>query len=385
MSRVFSSRRANPGSGCASATTAGAFAVAAAEREDIVGLVPYAIRNEEGRVGMGRWVLSLVFGLAACSSSNGSDAGSGGNGATNGGSAGNATSSGGIANGGGSANGGAGSPGGGSANSGSNAGGTSSGGASGVFTSTLVNAPAQLRGSVLLAQNTPDGLMFTADANLQFDTERGAWDGCTRNQIGQCWYYDCPAGSNPVGATDVPPVYYDGGTVSVTSTSGMLNPTFDPDTGRYNASLASQLWPLAGGPVTVTVSGGGNVPAFTLQVAAPPTVSLKSINGEAMPASIMRSDGAKLVWTSDGAGTAFFAIFEYTGERPAAICQFDAAANAGELPAAVLEQLDAGAMYLTEFRGNSVADVMTGTWDMSGSAYAFGANPGAIETSIELK
>jgi hypothetical protein len=51
----------------------------------------------------------------------------------------------------------------------------------------------------------------------------------------------------------------------------------------------------------------------------------------------------------------------------------------------VLEQLDAGTKYVTEFRGNSVADVTSGMWDMSGSAYSFSENAGGVETSIELK
>jgi hypothetical protein len=331
---------------------------------------------------MGKWLWCLALGLAACSSSNGSGTG-GGNGEATGGSAGSGTSSvAGAANG-GSASGGAG--GGATAHGGGSSAGAASGGSGNTFTSTLVSAPAQLRGSVILDQYTADRTTFSADANLEFGTERGQWDGCTRNQIGQCWYYDCPAGSNPVGVGQVPPVYYDGGTVSITSTVGMLAPVFDTSTGLYKASSLTQLWPLAGGPVTITVSGGDTVPAFTLQIAAPPTVLLTSINGQAAPASITRSDGAKLVWTSTGVGTAFFAIFEFTGERPAAICEFDAAANAGELPALVLSQLDAGAKYLLELRGNSRAEVMSGMWDMSGSAYFFNAVSGGFETSIELQ
>jgi hypothetical protein len=335
---------------------------------------------------MGKWLWCLAIGLAACSSSNGS--GTGGNGVTTGGSAGSGTSSvAGAANGGSagtsSASGGA--AGGATPHGGGSSAGAPSGGSGDTFTSTLVSAPAQLRGSVILDQYTADRTTFSADANLEFGTERGQWDGCTRNQLGQCWYYDCPAGSNPVGMGQVPPVYYDAGMISITSTAGMLASTFDTSSGLYKASSLTQLWPLAGGPVTITASGGDTVPAFTMQIAAPPTVSLTSINGQAAPASITRSDGAKVVWTSTGAGTAFFAIFEFTGERPAAICEFDAAANAGELPAAVLEQLDAGAKYFLEFRGNSRAEVMSGMWDMSGSAYFFNAIPGAIETSIELQ
>jgi hypothetical protein len=46
--------------------------------------------------------------------------------------------------------------------------------------------------------------------------------------------------------------------------------------------------------VSIAITGGSTVPAFTMQLAAPPMVRLLTINGEAAPTSIIRSDGVHL-------------------------------------------------------------------------------------------
>lgn len=94
--------------------------------------------------------------------------------------------------------------------------------------------------------------------------------------------------------------------------------------------------------------------------------------GAAANAGSAGSDGIKLVWKSSGAGTAAFFIYTLNAERPAAICEFDASANAGELPATVLSKLDPGASYYLEFRGETRKDATVGVWTMQGFAYSYG-------------
>jgi hypothetical protein len=189
-----------------------------------------------------------------------------------------------------------------------------------------------------------------------------------------------------LGSDNLPPVYYDAGSVTIASGPNTLAATYDTTSGMYNGRTSQQLWPLAGGVVTFTVSGSSVVPAFAMQIQAPPMAKLLSINGEAAPTSLTRSQGATLSWNANGPGNVFFAVFEYTGTRPAAICLFDAAQNQGTLPAAVLEKLEPGTKYSFDFRGDARAEVMAGDFDMSGTAYSFGFDlASSMSPTIELK
>ena len=309
-----------------------------------------------------RWLWCAVVGLVGCSSSSGSTSSDGGAdnaaagmvGAGTGGSAGSMTSGGASTSGG--ANGGV-------ADAGSANGGSADAGTTGAFVSTLVSVPSIPRGYLNAAQITTDQVTFSYDVNVEFSTSRAQWDGCTRNQLGSCWYYDCPAGSVPVGQSGGENPLQDAGVVTVNSGSGPITiPGISSNAYQYTLQGSSQLWPLTGGMLTFSVAGSAAVPALSMDVALPPGVWLTSVNGETAPTVITRSDRLKLAWTSLGTGTAFFALFAYTGEHPAALCQFDAAANAGELPAAVLEKVDAGATYYIQLRGDSRAHLEMNGW-----------------------
>jgi hypothetical protein len=268
---------------------------------------------------------------------------------------------------------------------GNTAGGGSSGGASSTgITSTVVSLPTKGRGDVTLGQFTPDKATFSFYVNVQFSNDRGEWDGCTRNQLGSCWYYDCPAGSNGYGATTTA-LNEEAGTVSAVAMPGTLDLALGVS-GLYEATANVQLFPLvaAAASVSVSVTGSTSVTAFTMQVPTPPAVSLVSINGEATPLSIVRSDGAKLVWTSTGPGTVYFVIFALMGERPAAFCEFDAAANAGEMPAAVLEPLDPTLNYRYELRGDMRSEINVGGWEIDSAAYSFGTSAALSSPIIDL-
>lgn len=255
-----------------------------------------------------------------------------------------------------------------------------------MFTATLVNAPVQMRGELSIEQYSADNTTFATNVDIYFTYEREQWDGCTRYQLGNCGYYDCPAGSNPIGGDDVPPIYYDGGTATITGMPPVIVAPFSSGNGQLFARPSQQLWPIAGGMISVAVSGGSTVPAFTMPLPTPPMVQLLTVNGEAAPTSITRSTGIHLTWASSGPGTAAFYIFGFSGEHPAAVCQFDASANAGDLPAAVLSHVDPGATYYFLFRGQTNVELQVGDWDMSGAAYSLGyALEGSMMPALALE
>jgi hypothetical protein len=164
------------------------------------------------------------------------------------------------------------------------------------------------------SQYSADQATFTTNLYADFSTDRGQWDGCTRNQLGSCWYYDCPAGSNGLGVISNP-VLEDAGTLFVTGSSGRVD--LGLGQGIYFARNMTELWPLSGGPISFSVVGNSSVPAFTIQIAAPPFVLLTSMNGEAAPSVITRSAGAKLVWTSSGNGASSSASLPIAARGPA--------------------------------------------------------------------
>ena len=333
---------------------------------------------------MGKWVLCCAIALAGCSSSSTND-GAGGASSDGGGSAGTSSASGGAATGGsGGASGANSAAGAATGGSSSASGGSSAGGASTTsFTSTLVTLPAIKRGTLSAEQFTADKAAFLTNFYADFSTDRGPWDGCSRNQLGACWYYDCPAGSNAYGAVGSP-VRESAGVVYATGSAGRVDLVEDPNIGNYYGGSMTETWPLSGGSVSFTVAGNSSVPAFTMQLPAPSFVQLTSMNGSTQPTDVTRSAGAALVWTSVGTGSIFFGFFTNTGERPAAFCQFDAAANAGSMPAAVLEKLDPG-NYNYEFRGDLRSQMTVGDWEMDGSAYFFGSTVSGVAPLITLE
>ncbi len=317
---------------------------------------------------MGKWFLLGALGLCACSSSSGNTDAAGGQASAGSGGASGSSASAGETSAGGEANGGGSSPGG-SASAGSSAAGGSVAG-SGSFVRTPVNDSAKMRGQIYLDQTTTDHVTFSGSVDATFDTERAQWDGCTKNQLGPCWYYDCPAGSNPLGNTMAGATTPESaGTITFSGLPGGA-PVVVSDL-DYRSTVASQLWPLAGGQLTLTLAGSAAVPAFTMQVPAPPHVFLTTINGQPTIDSLSRSDGVRLVWSAAGAGTVFFSVFQFSGTRPAAICEFDAGAGAGDLPAIVLQQLDPGAKYFYALRGDARGFATDGSWQIETYAYAY--------------
>ncbi len=249
---------------------------------------------------------------------------------------------------------------------------------------TLIQAPAVPRGFVSALQYEPGDASAVSSLQADFGTSRGPWDGCTQIRLGECWYYDCPEGSQPFriigGAT-----LQDAGDLSATASATpdaplQLAPLLDH---FYETDVAAALWPLEGGAVRFAASGAA-VPAFSLDVATPPTVTLTSINGapapttntdengDPLPFLIVRSEGLKLRWLSRGRGTATFFLWGFEGRRFATTCEFDASAEHGELPAALLQQLEPSPTYNMTFRGTSVAHAKVGDFELEGSLSAGG-------------
>lgn len=250
-------------------------------------------------------------------------------------------------------------------------GGAGIGGASTEVTSSVVDAPLAPRGFLSGMQYVADSgseTVFTIDAI--FETTRGQWDGCTQVRLGECWYYDCPPGSAPY-LPSVP--LQDAGAVTVTTAS---EPSTTVGVGLlydywYEANAVGELWPTSGKPLTFAATGG-TVPAFSLDVRSPPTVVLSSVNGVAAPTDINRADGAALRWTSSGAGTAYFSLYGFYERKFAAVCEFDAAARAGTLPARLLQELEPGPDYRLIFRGMSRGRETVESWQLEASLAGYG-------------
>jgi len=267
---------------------------------------------------------------------------------------------------------------------GTSSGGTSSGGAAGSLDSThagnssggasaedwkttKISAPLALRGQMDVSQMSADDVNFTYELYAQYGMLRGQWDGCTRHQLGECWYYECPTGSNPVGTPDVGPLRNVGNvTVSSSTMSYVLRP--DGST-MYSVVDTGAFWPLSGGSVTFAAAN----PALEIAVKTPPSVWLTTFNGRPAPTAIKRSEGIDLTWRVRGSGNAFFSVYHLTGTIPAAVCTFDAEAGAGTLPAAVLEKLDPGTDYRVAFRGDSRAVLTLAGYELDAALFAFGS------------
>jgi hypothetical protein len=246
-------------------------------------------------------------------------------------------------------------------------------GASSEVTRSVVDAPLAPRGFLSGMQYRVDAdsaSVFTIDAI--FETTRGQWDGCTKVQLGECWYFDCPPGSAPY-LPSVP--LQNAGFVSLTTASV---PSTTVDVGLlydywYEANATGELWPTSGKKLSFAATGS-TVPAFALDIQSPPTVVLTSLNGEALPRAINRSDGAALRWTSSGSGIAYFSLYGFYDSKFAAVCEFDAAAHAGKLPAALLRELEPGPDYHLIFRGTSRAHATVEGWELDASLAGYGGS-----------
>jgi hypothetical protein len=236
---------------------------------------------------------------------------------------------------------------------------------------TLVSLPIAARGELNVAQTTLDKLTFSVIFYAKFAMKRAQWDGCTKHQLGACWYYECPAGSSPVGTPDES-IPINGDTVTLESSSSFIALSIDDD--HYNGQRAEPFWPLTGD--TVHFQAQGAQPAFRFGVKTPPTVWLKSVNGRAAPSSLVRSEGAKVDWETTGAGTVFFSIYRLDQPPvPAAICTFEAARGTGMLPATVLEHLEPGGDYRLLLRGDERILQDVDGYALDASLFAYGTNP----------
>ncbi len=249
---------------------------------------------------------------------------------------------------------------------------------------TLVDLPAKLRGFISGVQYEPDAATTLYSAQADFESSRGSWDGCTQVTLGQCWYYDCPDGSYPFrvigGSTlqNAGDLFAAASENSTTPVRMLPLPDF-----FYETDVGPALWPRDGGTVKFVASGAA-VPAFSITVSTPPSVTLSTVNGapapttnvdedgDPLPVPIQRSDGLKLTWTAHGKGTALLMFWGFEAHRFAATCEFDAAAGRGELPAALLKELEPGSLYNLTFRGSSLARTTVGDWEIEAQLSAVG-------------
>jgi hypothetical protein len=72
---------------------------------------------------------------------------------------------------------------------------------------------------------------------------------------------------------------------------------------------------------------------------------------------------------SHGSGTAAFQLSGFEGQKFAARCEFDAAAGHGELPAVLLQELEAGPQYNVSLHGTSHAHAKVGAWEIEAQLF----------------
>ncbi|HYP89353.1 MAG TPA: hypothetical protein VEQ59_14400 [Polyangiaceae bacterium] len=237
------------------------------------------------------------------------------------------------------------------------------------WVSTLISLPEAPRVDLNISQTTADKVSFTYSVYAKFAIMREQWDGCTKHQLADCWYYECPSGSYPVGTADDKPQTAGG---SVTVENERLIETLALASDHYTGQGTDAFWPLTGD--TIYFENHGSKPLFRLEAQSPPTVWLKTLNGQSPDQLTMldRGQGAKLTWEAEGEGTAFFSIYSYTGVNVAAVCTFDAAAGSGTLPAAVLGHLDPGSEYHLTMRGDRRASTTADGFAIEATLYGYG-------------
>ena len=322
---------------------------------------------------MGRFWLVVVLGVVGCGSSEkdatpAAAAGTAGN--TSSGGGGNANAAG-EGNNGGRDNGGSsstGTSGSGTSGSGTSGAGTAGGSSGTAWVTTQVSFPEAPRVDLNISQTTEDKVNFTYSLYAKFAIMREQWDGCIKHQLGDCWYYECPTGAYAVGHADEKPQTAGG---SVTVESGSIVQTLALTTDHYSGQGSDAFWPLTGGKVYF--ENRDSKPLFRLEAQSPPTVWLKTLNGETLPlSSLNRSKGAEVTWEAQGEGTAFFSIYTYSGVNVAAVCTWDAAAGSGTLPGAVLEHLDPSDEYYVLLRGDRRVTTTADGFSIEATLYGYG-------------
>lgn len=197
----------------------------------------------------------------------------------------------------------------------------------------LVDAPASVpgnRGSVVVqgfkSSNANGG---TATASFTMGT-----GGCPVTTLDNCVLTQACAApaAQPVSA----------GTVTATGAAVPISlaPKADATYPMLSDYMATAPW-LAGGETVDVTATGATVPAFHGTVTAPnrPTITAPAMPAAGAMLAVTRASGFSTTWTGGGAGK--LEIYLSSGSTTL-VCDLDASAGSGTIPAATLAMLPAG-------------------------------------------
>ena len=166
-------------------------------------------------------------------------------------------------------------------------------------------------------------------------------DTCTEREEGTCRVTECH--DNGEGSSPPPRPKPHAGAISVNG--GAERVTLVPgDSGTYPVRSSSEDALFVGGETLNVSAAGGDVPSFTVELAAPTSLTLTSpeIPINPTPWVIEKEDDLLLEWTG-GAGSVEVLLFTPTGHVS---CQFDAEDASGTVTSAAIQSLSGSGTYL---------------------------------------
>ncbi len=216
-----------------------------------------------------------------------------------------------------------------------------------------------------------------AQAGAVFRRELPRAFDCAETEIAGCVVLECGAVPLAFDALSAGAIDVDGALDPISLAFDNGYPSLSPDAGA----------PLFGGGETLTASAAGDVvPAFSLQVTAPEvvTIDVPVWPAEQDDLAVTRSAGLHLEWSGASAGDVVV-IFNTQDQATEVSCAFPAAAGTADVPAAALQALPVGAVFLdVEQRGAAFARI--DTWDirLQAATHALGGDQGPAIASVEL-
>jgi hypothetical protein len=161
--------------------------------------------------------------------------------------------------------------------------------------------------------------------------------GCTSTAIGDCNLVNCPPPATGDLGFSTAVTHHSAGLIQV---SGGVSVAPNAD-GSYTTRQSTQ--PLWNGSETISVAGtGGEVPAFSASLVAPPAAMVSAPNVNPTDLAVDRSKDLAFSWSGAGEATFFVELNAHGGNRPYIQCNFAGATGHATLPAALLGKLPAG-------------------------------------------
>lgn len=238
-------------------------------------------------------------------------------------------------------------------------------------------------GSVILSESSVSmsvaGMSMTvvsASAVAAFHIDHG--NSCVPSiTLGGCEYYDCSASQASVTRD-----YVFAGTVSIGGLDTAMPLSFNSDTKLYMSSAyASYLW-TSSRPVTLTVTGSTDIPAFTLATTAPNPIVVTSPLPDGSASTLMAYSASRatdLVVTWSGAVDGEVMVTLGGGSEAEAskqiVCTVGATKGTLSVPASLLRKLGGTTNFGVTVR--SLVWKTVGDWVMGFEAYAQ-RDPGTI-------